>query len=248
MIDPVRSRGVAASLAAKARALGFGACHVTSAEPPLELGARLSAWLAEGAHGEMGWMADTLDRRADPRALMAGARSLVMLGLNYGPGEDPLAATRRQGPRRHLGLRPESRLPRRRQGQAEGARGLARRRSAARRGRRQGVRRHRAADGEAFRGASRDRLAGQAHQPRVAGIRLLAVSGRDPDRPRPRAGCAGDRPLRNLPRLSRRLSDARLSRAVPDRRPALHLLPDNRVEGPDSPGLQGGDRQSDLRL
>ena len=65
MIDPVRSRGVAASLAAKARALGFDACHVTSAEPPLELGARLSAWLAEGAHGEMGWMADTLDRRAD---------------------------------------------------------------------------------------------------------------------------------------------------------------------------------------
>ena len=96
MIDPVRSRGVAASLAAKARALGFGACHVTSAEPPLELGARLSAWLAEGAHGEMGWMADTLDRRADPRALMAGARSLVMLGLNYGPREDPLAATRRR--------------------------------------------------------------------------------------------------------------------------------------------------------
>jgi epoxyqueuosine reductase len=45
------------------------------------------------AHGEMSWMAETFARRVDPRAMMAGARSLVMLGLNYGPSDDPLAAT-----------------------------------------------------------------------------------------------------------------------------------------------------------
>ena len=43
----------------------------------------------------MAWMAETFERRADPRKLMADARSLVVLGLNYGPAADPLAALRR---------------------------------------------------------------------------------------------------------------------------------------------------------
>jgi epoxyqueuosine reductase len=43
----------------------------------------------------MGWMAETLERRVDPRKLMPGARSLVMLGLNYGPAGDPLATLSR---------------------------------------------------------------------------------------------------------------------------------------------------------
>ena len=44
----------------------------------------------------MGWMADTLERRADPRALMPGAKSLVMLGVNYGPASDPLSTLGRK--------------------------------------------------------------------------------------------------------------------------------------------------------
>ena len=75
----------------KARALGFDACGVAPAEPSANAGERLSAWLLEGAHGNMHWMADTFSRRIDPRALMPGAKSLVMLGLNYGPKGDPLA-------------------------------------------------------------------------------------------------------------------------------------------------------------
>jgi epoxyqueuosine reductase len=43
----------------------------------------------------MAWMAETFERRADPRKLMGGAKSVVMLGLNYGPSVDPLAALRR---------------------------------------------------------------------------------------------------------------------------------------------------------
>ena len=41
------------------------------------------------------WMAETVERRTDPRKLMAEARSIVMLGLNYGPEADPLAALSR---------------------------------------------------------------------------------------------------------------------------------------------------------
>ena len=39
----------------------------------------------------MAWMATNADRRADPRVLWAQARSIVMLGVNYGPDDDPLA-------------------------------------------------------------------------------------------------------------------------------------------------------------
>ena len=44
----------------------------------------------------MAWMAETFARRADPRALWPDVRSIVMLAINYGPAEDPLAATRRR--------------------------------------------------------------------------------------------------------------------------------------------------------
>jgi epoxyqueuosine reductase len=43
----------------------------------------------------MTWMAETFERRADLRKLMPDAMSVVMLGLNYGPETDPLAALSR---------------------------------------------------------------------------------------------------------------------------------------------------------
>jgi epoxyqueuosine reductase len=44
----------------------------------------------------MDWMQTTAERRGDPRALWPQARSVIMLGLNYGPGEDPLAVLAQQ--------------------------------------------------------------------------------------------------------------------------------------------------------
>jgi epoxyqueuosine reductase len=43
----------------------------------------------------MAWMAETFERRTDLRKLMPDAMSVVMLGLNYGPETDPLAALSR---------------------------------------------------------------------------------------------------------------------------------------------------------
>jgi len=52
---------------------------------------RLRAFLAEGAHGDMDWMAAKADRRGDPRTLWPDVRSVILLGVNYGPRGDPLA-------------------------------------------------------------------------------------------------------------------------------------------------------------
>jgi epoxyqueuosine reductase len=52
---------------------------------------RLREFLAAGAHGEMGWMAANAERRGEPCVLWPDVRSIVMLGINYGPDADPLA-------------------------------------------------------------------------------------------------------------------------------------------------------------
>lgn len=58
---------------------------------------RLARFLADGAHGDMAWLASGPERRSDPRLMWAQVRSIVMLGLNYGPEDDPLALlTRRE--------------------------------------------------------------------------------------------------------------------------------------------------------
>ena len=57
---------------------------------------RFATFLADGAHGDMDWLARDPERRADPRVLWPQVRSVVMLGLNYGPGEDPLAILKRR--------------------------------------------------------------------------------------------------------------------------------------------------------
>ncbi len=57
---------------------------------------RLERFLADGAHGDMVWMAATAERRASPNALWPDVRSVIMLGMNYGPDEDPLAILTRK--------------------------------------------------------------------------------------------------------------------------------------------------------
>jgi epoxyqueuosine reductase len=76
---------------AEAAALGFDLCRFTDLDEAWPAAARLSEFLAAGRHGEMGWMAETAERRAHPRAMWPQARSAIVLGVNYGPDEDPLA-------------------------------------------------------------------------------------------------------------------------------------------------------------
>lgn len=76
----------------EAAAAGFDAVRVTTPDAlPEDAGARLRAFLADGRHGDMDWMATHADRRVHPRALWEDVRAIVMLGKNYGPDSDPLA-------------------------------------------------------------------------------------------------------------------------------------------------------------
>ncbi|MDK1491588.1 tRNA epoxyqueuosine(34) reductase QueG [Sinorhizobium sp. 7-81] len=70
---------------------GFDICRVTRPDTIPEAPARLKQFLAEGAHGTMEWLAETAERRSDPRVLWSDVRSIVMFGMNYGPGDDPRA-------------------------------------------------------------------------------------------------------------------------------------------------------------
>ena len=71
--------------------LGFDVCGFASASEPWPAATRLDAFVESGRHGEMAWMAETLERRRHPNGLWREARSAVVLGLNYGPDADPLA-------------------------------------------------------------------------------------------------------------------------------------------------------------
>jgi len=75
----------------RAHSLGFDVVKVTSPDSIPEARERLEAWLRDGRHGSMEWMADAAERRAEPRVLWPDVRSVILLGLNYGPTSDPLA-------------------------------------------------------------------------------------------------------------------------------------------------------------
>ncbi|MEL7486638.1 MAG: tRNA epoxyqueuosine(34) reductase QueG [Pseudomonadota bacterium] len=81
---------VKAAIKDRARAAGFDAVGVASPDASPDVAERLRAFLAEGRHGDMTWMETRVDQRASPKGLWPDARSVIMLGLNYGPDRDPL--------------------------------------------------------------------------------------------------------------------------------------------------------------
>jgi epoxyqueuosine reductase len=83
---------------AEARAAGFDAARVTRPDAiDPSTGHRLAEFLKAGRHGDMQWMATTAERRRHPVSMWPDTRSIVMLGMNYAPTGDPLAALRERG-------------------------------------------------------------------------------------------------------------------------------------------------------
>jgi epoxyqueuosine reductase len=78
-------------LADEARTLGFDCIGVTDPDAIAKAGQYFREFLEAGAHGDMDWLAANPQRRTDPRVLWPGVRSVIMLGVNYGPDENPLS-------------------------------------------------------------------------------------------------------------------------------------------------------------
>jgi epoxyqueuosine reductase len=89
---------IVSEIRVRAKKLGFEAFGITSASARPDLQEKLETAVAQGWYGDMEWMGETAERRASPQALWDQARSVIMLGVNYGPDRDPLA-TLTQGDR-----------------------------------------------------------------------------------------------------------------------------------------------------
>src|SRR5258705_440724 len=77
------------AIRAYARGLGFDPVRFTAASITDKTRAEFADFLAQGLHGDMHWLRDKADRRADPQVLWPEARSVIVLGLNYAPESWP---------------------------------------------------------------------------------------------------------------------------------------------------------------
>ncbi|MFA6154955.1 tRNA epoxyqueuosine(34) reductase QueG [Mesorhizobium sp.] len=84
---------------AEAHRAGFDAIAVTTPDAIPLAPARLAEFVADGFHGSMDWIAETLERRSAPSTLWPEVRSIIVLAMNYGPDHDPrdLLARRDRG-------------------------------------------------------------------------------------------------------------------------------------------------------
>lgn len=63
--------------------LGFSRVGIATAAPLPDDEGRLRAWLEQGRHGSMAWLADEVARRCDPGLVVDGARSVIVLACDY---------------------------------------------------------------------------------------------------------------------------------------------------------------------
>jgi epoxyqueuosine reductase len=91
MADPIREAIRDRALASGFDAVGFAQAHLDA-----EARAGLREFIARRYHGDMGWLAGTAAWRGDPQTLWPEARTVIVLGVNYGPEDDPLALSERR--------------------------------------------------------------------------------------------------------------------------------------------------------
>jgi len=85
-----------AAIRERAKQEGFEAVGFAHARAPKDAPEGLAAFLERGYQGDMAWMATTAERRSRPENLWSAAKSIITLGANYAPADDPLPALKRR--------------------------------------------------------------------------------------------------------------------------------------------------------
>jgi len=88
------SADLKARIVRQALEAGFVACRICAPDAIPQVGERLQTFVAAGYHGEMRWMEERMDWRADPRRLWPEVKSVIMLAESYTPEHDPLEILR----------------------------------------------------------------------------------------------------------------------------------------------------------
>jgi len=78
------------SIKSRAYKLDFDDIGFCEAKITKEVSKHLKEFVLEGRHGSMNWIADTLDRRSNPKNMWKNAKTAIILGSNYGPNFNPL--------------------------------------------------------------------------------------------------------------------------------------------------------------
>jgi len=71
----------------RALELGFDDCRFTTAQEPAS-SPQFRAWIADGRHGEMGYLERNASKRTNPQVVMSGAQSVICLAASYDAGEE----------------------------------------------------------------------------------------------------------------------------------------------------------------
>jgi len=81
------------AIRSRALEMGFDAVGFTAPDLSPRVKEDFAAFLDQGLYGDMGWMAeaDKVARRENPASLLEDAKTMIVLGMNYGPQDDSLA-------------------------------------------------------------------------------------------------------------------------------------------------------------
>lgn len=90
VIMPTSTSDIGERLRAKALEEGFSAARFTTPDSIPQVADRLTQFLGADHHGQMAWLQDRSDWRADPRILWPDVRSILMVAESYTPLEEPL--------------------------------------------------------------------------------------------------------------------------------------------------------------
>ena len=83
LLDNQRMSSLSQKLKEKAAEIGFSGIGIVPAAALDAEGTHLQEWLDKGFHGSMAWLEREPEKRSDPRILFPGAKSVVVLILNY---------------------------------------------------------------------------------------------------------------------------------------------------------------------